>query len=74
MKKRHCIYCILSLMYILGNHNGHLALWTGDTVQPEKIFPVKVETLPKLDQYMLNEGIFVRDEKKLNALLEDYLS
>lgn len=74
MKKRHYIYCILSLMYILGSHNGYIALWTENAAMPEKVFSVKVETLPKLDQYMLNQGIFVRDKKKLNTLLEDYLS
>ena len=65
---------LLALMFLLGSHKGYLALWKEDQKEPYQIFPVKVDSLPEAEQYILNKGITARSEIELSSLLQDFLS
>lgn len=74
MKRSAQMYLSLIFLFILGNHNGFIALWQGQSPLPARIFPYSVSALPKADQNALEKGIIVRTEEELNRILEDYLS
>ena len=68
-------WCIpLLLGFILGSHNGYIALWEEGAAQPRQIFPYAVTSLPPADQQALENGIRLKDAGELMQLLEDYLS
>lgn len=60
--------------FILGCHRGYIALWNDGGSEPAQIYPYRVDTLPPADQKALQEGIYIKSEKELTQLLEDYLS
>ena len=64
----------LALYLILGSWKGYVALFDQGAQEPKQIFPALVEALPQEDQAALNAGIPVRNQRKLQQLLEDYLS
>lgn len=64
----------LMLYVILGSWKGYVALFEKDSQEPRQIFPMQVAALPLADQAALEKGIIVRNDKKLQELLEDYLS
>lgn len=64
----------LAAGFLLGSHNGYLALWEDGKADPRQIFPCPVASLPEADRLALEEGIHVRDLERLQQLLEDYLS
>ena len=71
----HKIYTMILLAgFLLGIHNGKIALWKSDDPKPVHIFPFRVNMLPIDDQLALKKGIIINNEKDLNQLLEDYLS
>jgi len=72
--KRNLTAGLLALYVILGSWKGYVALFEKGAQEPRQIFPTQVSTLPTADQLALEEGIIVRSEKKLQQLLEDYLS
>ena len=74
MMKRKLFATFLFLAFLLGNHNGYLALWTGDNIDPDRIYPYRISTLPPEDQNALRKGIPVENILELTQLLEDYLS
>ena len=74
MKVFPIIYLSLILSFILGIHDGHLALWKENKTAPEVVFPCPVELLPEADRRALAEGIPITSERELARLLEDYLS
>ena len=74
MKWMRNIYSILLIGFLLGIHDGRIALWVGDDPEPTTIFPYYVSMLPKADQKALENGIEIQDEHRLHSLLEDYLS
>lgn len=74
MKKLHYLYCIAMLTFILGSHNGFIALWKEGSSRPARVFPYQISALPAADQALLERGIPIRDQSQLNSLLEDYLS
>ena len=65
---------ILALYLVLGSWKGYLALFSQGAEEPRQIFPLAVEALPEEDQQKLAQGIIVRNDRDLQALLEDYLS
>ncbi len=65
---------LLALYLVLGTWKGYIALFQGGQSEPRQIFPVQASTLPDADQEALENGIVIRSEKKLQQLLEDYLS
>ena len=66
---------LIALFYlILGSWKGYVALFQPGKEEPRQIFPQMVSALPAADQEALEEGIIVRNQTKLQQLLEDYLS
>ena len=65
---------LLALAWVLGSWKGYLALFDAGADEPRQIYPVQVGALPEADRTALEEGIIVRGRRRLDALLEDYLS
>ena len=74
MIKQRAIPIVLAMHLILGSWKGYVALFEAGQEEPRQIFPTKVSSLPDADRLALEAGIEVRSEKKLEQLLEDYLS
>lgn len=74
MIPQRTISALLVLHLILGSWKGYVALFRPDKEEPWQIFPTTVSSLPPADQQALEEGILIRNDKKLQQLLEDYLS
>ena len=68
------IYLTLIFTFLLGTHEGFVALWRDDASIPAEVFPYRAERLPPADQQALKRGIRIRSEEELDRLLEDYLS
>ncbi len=73
MKQRTLPYIVL-LGYLLGCHQGRIALWKDANPNPVQVFPYHITFLPAADQQLLMEGIYASNELELAQLLEDYLS
>ena len=67
-------FLTILLGFILGIHDGHIALWEDAAAAPVEIFPYRAEMLPISDQQALEKGIHISNQQDLNQLLEDYLS
>lgn len=65
---------LLLFGYILGIHQGRIALWEEGKALPEKVFPYSAALLPEADRQRLKEGIYVKDKDELAQIAEDYLS
>ena len=65
---------MLMAVYLLGVHEGKIALWSGDDPDPIQVFPYRVSLLPKKEREMLKEGIQVETLEELYQLAEAYLS
>ncbi len=74
MKKLSYLYCIILLGFMLGIHEGKIALWKDDDPKPIKIFPYSSQLLPVADRRALEEGIRFESTEDLKRLLTDYLS
>ena len=74
MKLSNYLYLALTAAFLLGNHNGFVALWKDSAPEPLAVFPYRIESLPPYDQQRLNRGIRIGSEEELHALLEDFLS
>ena len=74
MKKRNLWYLAFFLTFLLGSHNGYLALWTEESIDPDRIYPYRISTLPPEDQKALRQGVRAENILELTQLLEDYLS
>ena len=68
------ISAALALSLTLGCWKGYVALFETGKPEPRQIFPTEVRSLPPVDQQALADGIVIRSEKRLQQLLEDYLS
>lgn len=73
MRKKVLLPALL-LYLVLGTWKGYVALYDGGKPEPRQIFPTAVSSLPELDQLTLEQGIIVRNDRDLQALLDDYLS
>ena len=71
---QHWLSLLLALGFILGSHNGFVALWTDGKTEPDRTFPYRITSLPPADQEALRKGIRAEDILELTQLLEDYLS
>jgi len=60
--------------YIMKNHGGRLAVFEAQEDSPRLVFDVYINTLPKYDQEILQEGVSVEGEDALTKLIEDYIS
>ena len=74
MKKYWYLHLCLIFGFLLGVHNGYIALWQEGEQEPVKVFPYMAHMLPQQDQQRLENGIPISDERHLYQLLEDYLS
>ena len=74
MKRYSQIFCLVLLGFLLGIHNGKIALWQDEDPQPIKIFPFSAQMLPVADRRALEEGIRFETKEDLMRLMEDYLS
>lgn len=75
MKKGKQLLSGLALLgFLLGIHDGYIALWKGEDPQPVKIFPYRADALPAEDQKRLEQGIRIGDEGSVTRILEDYCS
>ena len=64
----------LALSFLLGTHNGYIALWKDGCEKPLRVFPYQVKMLPLADQLALKKGIVIKSDSALAEFLEDYLS
>ena len=67
-------YLTLIFTFLLGCHDGFVALWIPPAKEPAVVFPYAVTSLPPADQKRLQEGIEAETNEALTSLLEDYLS
>lgn len=74
IKKRTHLYIALFFGFLLGIHNGFIALWHNGSPEPVQVFPYRAEMLPKADQQALEQGIHFESSQELANILEDYLS
>jgi len=74
MKMRFFSCPLLLLGFLLGIHEGKIALWKDNDPQPIKVFPYRAELLPEADQKALKKGIKAESIHQLQSLIEDYLS
>ena len=65
---------LLLFGFILGIHEGKVALWKDGQKKPVTVFPYQASTLPEADQQRLKEGIHVDSLGELYKLIEDYFS
>jgi hypothetical protein len=65
---------IVLLGFLLGIHEGKIALWNDNDPEPMQVFPYRAEMLPEVDQKALKKGIRVKSIRQLHSLIEDYLS
>lgn len=64
----------VALTFLLGVHDGYIALWKEGAAEPAEVFPYRAEFLPEADRQKLEEGIRIESKKQLIQLMEDYLS
>ncbi len=64
--------CLL-LGFILGLHNGRVALWKSDDPQPIKIFPWSASFLPDNIRSALEKGIYVEEDSDIGILIQDMI-
>lgn len=74
MKKIAVLYCMTILGFLLGIHNGRIALWEDGKKGPIKVFPYSASMLPEKDRALLEEGIHFDTKEELVQRIEDYLS
>ena len=74
MMKRNMVIWALAAGFLLGSYNGYLALWSDDSIEPDRIYPYRVSAFPPEDQKALRKGIPAENIIELTRLLEDYLS
>ena len=74
MKKYRYVYLALMLSFILGIHEGKIALWKEGTADPVRVFPYRAAMLPADAREALKKGIPIDSIEQLEDLAENYLS
>ena len=72
LRKHLCL--VLALGWILGIHQGFIALWEENATEPAAVYPHKASLLPPAEEQLLRSGIRIQDEAHLQFLLMNYLS
>lgn len=70
-KKTLCLTLLLG--FLLGVHQGRVALWRDEDPEPVRVLPCPVRELPLSEQLLLKIGIRIPSDSELGKLLEDYL-
>lgn len=65
---------IVLLGFLLGIHEGKIALWKDNDPEPIQVFPYPADMLPESDQKALKKGIHVENTRQLQDLIQDYFS
>lgn len=60
--------------YILGQHEGKLAIYKANSSTPIEIFDIYISSLPEHDKEELEKGIHASSEEEFQILIEDYTS
>lgn len=60
--------------YVVKIYQGKIGVFMGEEDIPFHVIDVEVSSLPKADQVLLTNGIYVSDSSQLNGILEDYES
>ncbi|HIT34423.1 MAG TPA: hypothetical protein IAC31_07355 [Candidatus Faecousia intestinigallinarum] len=68
------LYCVLFFSFLLGIHDGYIALWVHEDPEPIRVFPYSAASFPLVDQAALAQGIVIPDKAQLIRRLEDFLS
>ena len=63
----------LAFGFLLGFHDGRLALWKDGVSHPEQIYDIREDSLPLADRLQLRKGIHLEDREDVWQLLENYL-
>ena len=71
-RKRYAL--VLLAGYLLGIHNGFLAVWKDEDPQPVRVYPYRASMFPPEDQKMLRRGISVHSSQELTRRIEDFCS
>ena len=70
MKKLTILYCVTLLGFLLGIHNGRIALWEDGKQTPVKVFPYSAAMLPEKDRQALEKGIHFDDALQMLQLVQ----
>lgn len=69
------VLCSMALFgFLLGVHNGRLALWKNEDPEPYRVYPCPVCVLPRDDQEALRKGIHLDTMEDVSRFLENFLS
>ena len=74
MIRQRLLTAVLALYVVLGSWKGYVAVFRPGKEEPWQIYPTPVSSLPEEDRKALEEGIVVRNQRKLEQLIEDYTS
>ena len=74
MKRYHHFSILILFGFLLGVHQGKVALWKDDDPKPTRVFPYSVQLLPPADRRALEEGIRFESAEDLMRVITDYLS
>lgn len=74
MKKLAILYCMTILGFLLGIHNGRVAVWQDGKKDPIKVFPYSAKLLPAKDRELLEKGLHFDTKEEMIRRIEDYLS
>ena len=74
MKKITFVPLLLAFSFILGIHEGRIALWKPGQSAPARVFPYSAALLPRDARDALEKGITIDSIEQLEELAENYLS
>ena len=72
MKHKKLLSQLLLLGFLLGIHNGRVALWKDPDPEPYKVFPYPASALPPEARGALEKGIRIDSMEELNKFLENF--
>lgn len=72
LRRRLCAFLLFG--FLLGIHDGRIALWKDGLTEPWRVFPYPAAALPAQTQQELAKGIRVDSMEDLDRLLENFLS
>ena len=74
MKIKKMIASLLLFGFLLGVHEGKVAVWMDGKKEPVRVFPYSVSLLPKADQKKLESGLRFNSLGELKEFIQNYLS
>ena len=74
MKMKAWLCTLLLFGFLLGVHEGKVALFRDGSTKPMKVFPYDISMLPEADQKRLKDGVYADSLNELRKIVQDYLS